>query len=217
MKKINRLHWSLPAVLSCLIILAGCSKDPLKNMSDEESRIYITNYDSAADFGSFHTYSISDSVAVIRNGNLEKHTLTETDAAFIQAVNDNMQQRGFQRVEKDQNPDLGINISSVFNNQTGIISYPSYWGYYNSFYDPYYWGYGGYDYYFPFVSYGVYQIREGALSIDMVNLRDVGKDNKIEGVWNGLIRGEGIFDASTAASQVTALFDQSPYLKRSNQ
>ena len=197
-------------------LLVGCSKDPLKNMTTEESRIYITNYDSSAHFGDFRTYNISDSVAVINNGTLQKRTLTEADAAFIQAVKDNMQERGYQLVGKDEQPDLGITISTIFNNQTGIISYPSYWGYYNSFWDPYYWGYGGYDYYFPYVSYAVYQIREGALSIDIVDLKDAGKDKKIEGLWNGLIRGEGIFNASGAAAQVKALFDQSPYL-RNNQ
>ncbi len=203
----------MSAITVASLLMAGCSKDPLKNMTTEESRIYITNYDKATDFNSFHTFSISDSVAVIKNGQLDKHTLTETDAAFLQAVKNNMQARGFQQVEKNQNPDLGINISSVFNNQTGIISYPSYWGYYNTFWDPYYWGYGGYDYYFPYVSYGVYQIREGALSIDIVDLKDAGKDNKIKGVWNGLIRGEAIFNVSSAESQVNTLFDQSPYLK----
>ena len=204
------------AFTACAALLGGCSKDPLKNMTTEESRIYITNYDSSAHFGDFRTYNISDSVAVINNGTLQKRTLTEADAAFIQAVKDNMQERGYQLVGKDEQPDLGITISTIFNNQTGIISYPSYWGYYNSFWDPYYWGYGGYDYYFPYVSYAVYQIREGALSIDIVDLKDAGKDKKIEGLWNGLIRGEGIFNASGAAAQVKALFDQSPYL-RNNQ
>ena len=36
---------------------------------------------------------------------------------------------------------------------------------------------------------------------------------KIAVVWNGLIRGEGIFDSSTADASVKALFDQSTYLQ----
>ena len=214
--KPNKIHLALAGGILCMGLLAGCTKDPLRNMSNEESRIYITNFDSTVHFAAFKTYSISDSVAVVNNGTLKEKTLTETDAAFLQAVKNNMQERGYELVSKDQHPDLGINVSSVFNNQTGVISYPSYWGYYNSYWDPYYWGYGGYDYYFPYASYAVYQIREGALSIDMVDLKDAGDDKKIEGVWNGLIRGEAIFNASTAAAQVKALFDQSPYI-RSNQ
>jgi len=214
--KQNTIYPVFIVCIVCIGLLGSCTKDPLKNMTNEESRIYITNYDSTVDFGFFKTYSISDSAAVVNNGSLQKKTLTETDAAFIQSINDNMQERGYERVGKDQHPDLGINISIVFNDQTGVISYPSYWGYYNSYWDPYYWGYGGYDYYFPYTSYAVYQIREGALSVDMVDLKDAGSNKKIEGVWNGLIRGEAIFNASTAASQVKALFDQSPYI-RNNQ
>ncbi|MCC7524081.1 MAG: DUF4136 domain-containing protein [Chitinophagaceae bacterium] len=210
--KQKKMFLALFGAIIGVSLLTGCSKDPLKNMTNEESRIYITNYDSTIHFSSFNTYSIADSVAVIKNGNLQKRTLSESDAAFIQAVKDNMNARGYQPVSNDAHPDLGINISKVYNDQTGVISYPSYWGYYNQFWDPYYWGYGGYDYYFPYVSYSVYQIREGALSIEMVDLKDAGSNKKIEGVWSGLIRGEAIFDASTASSQVKALFDQSPYI-----
>lgn len=210
--KQKKMFLALFGAIIGVSLLTGCSKDPLKNMTNDESRIYITNYDSTIHFSSFNTYSIADSVAVIKNGNLQKRTLSESDAAFIQAVKDNMNARGYQPVSNDAHPDLGINISKVYNDQTGVISYPSYWGYYNQFWDPYYWGYGGYDYYFPYVSYSVYQIREGALSIEMVDLKDAGSNKKIEGVWSGLIRGEAIFDASTASSQVKALFDQSPYI-----
>ncbi|MCO5240172.1 MAG: DUF4136 domain-containing protein [Chitinophagaceae bacterium] len=210
--KQNKFNLAISGGLLCITLLGSCSKDPLRNMTNEESRIYISNYDSTVHFSDYATFNIPDSVAVINNGKLEKRTLTETDAAFIEAVKNNMDLRGYRLVANNEHPDLGVNISRVFNSQTGIISYPSYWGYYGHFWDPYYWGYGGYDYYFPYVSYSVYQIREGALSIDMVDLKNAGSDKKIEGVWNGLIRGEAIFDASTAASQVKTLFDQSPYI-----
>ncbi|MBX3254597.1 MAG: DUF4136 domain-containing protein [Chitinophagaceae bacterium] len=207
-------HLAAP-VIAASALLSSCAKDPVKNLTDEESRIYITNYDSTASFGSFKTYSISDSVAVVSDGALKKKSLNETYAVFIQAVKDNMQQRGYQLVDKSAQPDIGINISEVVNSYTGVISYPSYWGYYDAYWDPYYWGYGGYNYYFPYASYAVYSIREGALSIDMVDLKDAGTDKQIKGIWNGLIRGSGIFDSKTAASQVNALFEQSPYIKAS--
>ena len=203
-------------IVGCAVVaimaLVSCSKDPLKNMSDDDSRIYITNYDSTVSFKTFKTFSISDSIAVISNGKAEKRISTEAEAAIIQAVKDNMQQRGFQLVTKDAYPDLGINVTKIISTQTGVVSYPSYWGYYDSYWDPYYWGYGGYNYYFPYSSYAVYQVREGALSIDMVDLKDALSSKTIKGVWNGLIRGEGIFTVANAASQVKALFDQSSYI-----
>ena len=128
------------------------------------------------------------------------------------ALKDAMQQRGYKLVSKDQNPDLGVSISRVYNTYTGVISYPSYWGYYNSYWDPYYWGYPGYGYDFPY-AYEVYQISEGALSIDIVDLKDANNNKKIKGLWNGLIRGEGVFNSNNVNSQIKALFDQSPYIK----
>ncbi len=107
---------------------------------------------------------------------------------------------------------MGVDISQIINTTTGVVSYPDYWGYYGSYYDPYYWGYGGYDYYVPY-AYDVYTVREGALAIDLLDLKNAATTNKINLVWTGMIRGEGIFNAATADSQVKALFDQSSYLK----
>ena len=47
--------------------LSSCTKDPLDNMTEEESRIYITNRDSTVSFSSYKTYSIADSVTLIDN------------------------------------------------------------------------------------------------------------------------------------------------------
>ncbi|NML20741.1 DUF4136 domain-containing protein [Pseudoflavitalea sp. G-6-1-2] len=196
-----------------VLVLAGCTKDPLKNMTEEESRIYITNRDSTANFSSYATFSVSDSVAVINNNKLEKKSLTDADAAFINATKANLQSRGYTLVTKDQHPDLGINISRVYNTYTGIVSYPDYWGGYPGIWDPWYWGYPGYGYGWGGF-YGVYSIKEGALSIDALDLKNAAADKKIKGIWNGLIRGSGIFRPGAGESQIKALFDQSPYFKK---
>jgi hypothetical protein len=54
------------------------------------------------------------------------------------------------------------------------------------------------------------------LSIDIIDLKDAATNQQLKGIWSGLIRGSGIFNANTAGSQVKALFDQSAYLQ-SNQ
>ena len=207
MKRKNVL-WMYVGLLG--ILFTSCSKDPLANLTPEESRIYITDHDSTQNFTNFHTFSISDSVAVLNNGQPSKQ-LNETDQAFINAVKTEMQNDGYTLVNKSANPDVGINITRIYNTSTGIISYNNYYDYYDSYWDPYYWGYSGYGYYSPY-SYATYSIKEGAISIDMLNLKDAAAKNKIEVVWTGLIRGSGIFSAATAAQQVKMLFDQSPYL-----
>jgi len=199
---------------ACTGILFGCSKEPLNNLNQEESRIYTTNSDTTTNFGNYKTYSISDSVAVLDNGKSSKE-LKPVDQAYVDAVNKYMQQRGYVLVSKQDNPDLGIDVNRIYNTSTGYFSYSDYWDYYDGYWDPYYWGYGGYGYYIP-TTFGIYQVTEGAISIDILDLKNAPSKNKIDIIWNGLARGEGIFDEANADGIVKALFDQSTYLQTNN-
>lgn len=202
----------LTGIVGLSAFITGCVKDPMNNLSPEESRIYITNFDSTASFSSFKTYSISDSVAVITDSHGGK-SATASDQAYVAAVKKYMGQRGYTLVARNQSPDLGVNVNRIYSTSTGVISYPDYWGYYGGYWDPYYWGYGGYGYYVPY-SYATYQITEGALSVDILNLKDAAANNNtIKVIWTGLVRGTGIFNAGVADGQVQALFSQSAYLK----
>jgi hypothetical protein len=203
----------LLAGLSLLAVLvAGCRKEPVNNLTEEESRIYITNHDSTVNFSNYQTFSIADSVAVI-DGNHVSGQFNATDQAFVTAVKNKMQQLGYTMVNKSEHPDLGISVSRIINTSTGVINYGDYWDDYGSFYDPFYWGYSGYGYGVPGWGLATYQVKEGLLSIDIVDLKNASSNNnQIKVLWNGMIRGSGIFDATTAASQVNALFDQSSYL-----
>jgi hypothetical protein len=201
-----------PLILAGVVfICTGCRKDPLDNLTTEESRIYITDHDSSVNFSSYKTYSISDSVAVIENGKATRE-LDNSGIAYIDAVKKYMTAAGYTLVGKNQNPDLGVNVNHIVNTSTGVITYGDYWDDYGGYWDPYYWGYPDYGYYVPY-GYSVYQINEGAVSIDLLDLKNAATNNKIDVIWTGLIRGPQIFDANIADSQVKALFNQSPYLK----
>jgi hypothetical protein len=152
-------------------------------------------------------------VAVINDNHSSKER-TDVDAAYITAVKKYMQQSGYTLVDKSQKPDIGVDVSRVYNT-TGVINYYDYSDYYDGYYVPYFWGYGGYGFYMPY-AYVVYQITEGAISIDMLDLKNAQSHQKINFIWTGLIRGEGIFSTGNADAQVKALFDQSTYLKTSN-
>ncbi|MFT3825247.1 MAG: DUF4136 domain-containing protein [Chitinophagaceae bacterium] len=200
--------------ISCIMSLfmySSCTKEPLNNLTDDEARIYITNHNDSVSFNSYTTFSVADSVAIISNNQLVKKSVTALDTAYINAVKAQMLARGYTEVARDGHPDLGISISQVYNTYTGVFNYYDYWGYYSGYWDPYYWGYPGYGYYFP--SYGVYQITDGAVSIDMIDLKNTaGKE--LKAVWNGLVRGAGTFNTSKAAGSVQALFAQSTYLTK---
>jgi hypothetical protein len=204
------------AALATTLAIASmsCQKEPINNLTPEESRIYVTNHDSSVNFSTYRTYNLTDSVAVIDNGHATKE-ITAADQAYIDAVDKYMQQRGYTKVSKDQSPDLALTVNRIYQTSTTAVSYGDYYDSYGGYWDPYYWGYYGYDYYVPY-GYAIYQITEGAISVDMLDLKDASGTHKINLVWNGLVRGEGIFNASNADTQVKALFDQSAYIQTNN-
>ena len=210
MKKIPLL---LIALAGLSVINTGCTKDPLDNINTDESRIYITDHDSSVNFSNYKTYSISDSVAVIDNGQSQTQ-LNDVDQAYIDAVKKYMTAAGFTLVQKDQNPDLGLDVNHIISTSTGVISYGDYWDDYGGYWNSDYWGYPDYGYYIPY-AYSVYHVKEGAISVDVLDLKNAADNKKINVIWTGLIRGEGIFNSNIADTQVKALFDQSSYLKTS--
>ena len=207
----KRIIMTLIGFTAVSVLYTSCTKDPVTNLNTEESRIYITDHDSSVNFSNYNTYSISDSVAVIQNGSSSRE-LDTVDQAYIDAVKKYMNMAGYTLVSKNQNPDLGVDVNHIINTSTGVISYGDYWYNYGGYWDPYYWGYPDYGYYVPY-AYSTYQVKEGALSIDILDLKNATKNNNINVIWTGMIRGSGILNSSVADSQVKALFDQSTYLK----
>lgn len=211
MKK--RFHIARPAALALLVLaLAGCGKSALNHLSPEESRIYITNRDSTANFADYKTFSIVDSVAVIQNSQQSDRELTDGDARLLQLVTDQMTSRGYIKVSSDQHPDLGINVSRISNSYLNVVQYPYDWWNNPAYWDGGYWGYGGYGYYFP-PTFGYYQTREDILTIDVIDLKNAQKEQQLTGVWNATLKGEQVLDPDNYPTEITAVFDQSPYLK----
>lgn len=192
--------------------LSSCTKDPLRNLSEEESRIYVTNRDPNANFGTYKTYSIPDSVYVINNNSFSGGQATAWDVQALAAVRSALESRGYVRVQRSQSPDLGINVSRLYNTTTSLVNLQDYWGGYGGYYDPYYWGYGGYGYGYPSV-YGLVESTEAMVSVDVLDLKNASANRTINVVWNGLVRGPGIFTSAAVNSGIQALFAQSPYLK----
>lgn len=204
----GKLIYLLGAIIPALL---SCSKDVVRNLDTEEKLLYITKPAASVDFSSYATFSLADSVAVISNNQLVERVRTDYDAALITAFAAEMQSRGYTRVSNADSPDLGITISRIYNDYTGIIDYSDYWGGYGGYWDPYYWGYPGYDYYFPPV-YGTYTVTEGGVAIDMFDLKNAAGSNQLSQVWSGLVRGSGTFTTARTAAHAKALFEQSPYI-----
>lgn len=193
-------------------LVTGCRKDALDSLETEERRIYITNRDESVDFGSFSTFSIANNVVVV-DGSSSQQQLTAADQAYLDAFTQAMQERGYTLVDKTASPDLGVQVSRIIRTSTGVMSVPDYYGYW----DPFYWnsgfgsGFGGWG--APTFWYTTtYQVREGMLAFDLIDLKNATANNNLRVIWNGLIRGAGLNTAASAPSQVTQLFQQSAYI-----
>jgi hypothetical protein len=198
-----------------LLLATSCRKDVLNNLTDSEARVYITQHDSTKSFSNYTTFRVADSVSVIQNGDAAGRMRTAYDSTLINAVRTAMVQRGFQlQTNPAIRPDIGVNVTRISNSYTGVVSYGGYWGDYLSYWDPYYWGYGGYGYNFPY-TFGTYSYREGAVSIDMLDLKNPNTaNNSISTIWTGLGRGTGIFTTANVPEIVDNLFNQATYLRK---
>jgi len=198
--------------LTSVALLSSCTKDPMSNLSEEESRIYITNKNNSADFSTYKTYSIPDSVYVVSNNQFQGGQATTWDLQALAAVRNALESRGYVRVSRSQSPDLGINVSRLYNTTTNVVDMQNYWGGYGGYYDPYYWGYGGYGYGYPSY-FALVESTEALMSVEMLDLKNAAANQTINVIWNGVIRGSGVFTSNAVTSGVQALFQQSPYIK----
>lgn len=211
----KRVMYLTCAALGLIISFSSCSKDPLKDMTDEESRIYVTNRADSTDFTSYKTFSIADSVVVASNVNGPGRALTDYDKKLISDIGAQMVARGYTQVDKNGKPDLAINLTRIDNTYSSVYYDPGYWDGFGDYYDPFYWGYGGYGYYWPSY-YQVYQ-KERSTSVDLIDLKNATNDSKqLKVIWNAMFRGSGVWDVNNVDSMVTAVFAQSTYLKAGN-
>lgn len=195
------------------LLFSACRKEPLNDMTEEESRIYVTNYDEEADFTAYGTFSIVDSVAVISNNDATRE-LTDYDVKLLAAIRSNLIARGYAEVDKDADPDLAVNVARINTTSTSVY-YPGYWAGWPGYWDPGYWGFPGWGYYFP-PYYSVFRYNERSVAIDMVDLKSPPKEeDKLTAVWNAMLRGTGVWNSANIDTMIQAVFDQSAYLTTS--
>jgi hypothetical protein len=199
-------------VAMVVLVVAGCRKNPLNNLTEEEQRIYITNYDKTTRFNTFTSFSISDRITVVDNNN-SRQQLTPADQALIQSLSRGLQSRGFRTATSATTADLGVQVSRIVRTTTGFVTGPDYWG----MWDPGYWGYNSWGSGFGggwgpgFTTVMPYEVREGMLAIDIIDLKSSSGNPRI--VWNALVRGPGLASPATVDNIVENLLKQSPYLQ----
>ena len=222
-KFMRRPVWALAAVavaLSLGVGLSACTSSATNDLSPQDSNVFITNHDKQADFSQYKTFSLPDSVLVESNDSYRTSALS-IEQQLVSRVATELTNRGFTRTNAGQRADLGVAITRVNNQYTGVTTNP-YGGYYGN-----YWGggYGGYGGLYSPSYYQYYTVSDQSWRIEIVDLKNRpittpntdpnAPQNKLRVLYSARLRGNGIFDSSAINDIIGNVFAQSPYLKAS--
>ena len=199
------------ATTACLI---SCQTEP-DGLRLLDELVISTNFDPEVAFSSYTTYAIpTDTIGFISNTNPNDTILVANQAnkyypkQVLERVRSNMNSRGYTAVDRDEDPDLGVNVYIVkdFNVFQQVV-YPNYYSYY--------YGYGSY-YSYPYIN--TYAYNTGALVVEIVDLKNVTPDNKVKVIWNAYM-GDVYSTIDLVQQSLDAIdqaFVQSNYLDHGN-
>jgi hypothetical protein len=177
----KRYSWIL---IGLTVLAMACEQKP-DNLKLVDEFVVSTNYDPDAQFSSYTTYAIPDDTIGFSSNQVNDTILTYKDSDFprivLQALRAQIDDRGYTRVSRKANPDIGVNVTLVndFNLFQQVV-YPG--GYYGGGYYGGYYGYGGGYYYQPYVN--TYAYNNGVLIIELIDLKNRTPDNKVKVIWN---------------------------------
>lgn len=140
----------IPLLLAVFAVtLASCEKDPDMDKLDNNYLVY-TNYDKKADFKTFETYYLPDSILVIGDKENAEYWKDENAQEILSAYVANMNSRGYIRVDDREEADLGLQVSYVRSTYY-FTDYgrPEWWWNYPGYWDAPYWGNWG-GWYYPY-------------------------------------------------------------------
>ncbi len=196
-----------------LFIAVSCEKYP---DSGELNPDYLvtTDYKSDANFQSYSTFYISDSIRLVSD--LTSDTVwKDADAkALVDQIVADMTARGYTRTNNLATASLGFQVTAVRDLYVVYGADPYWWWYYP------YWDWGWYPYYpyYPYPYYISYSYVTGALMIELADLQNKDALGKVPMVWNvfttGLLYSNTQYNMQLVEQAIDQAFTQSPYLKK---
>ena len=212
-------------ILPLGFIIGSCDLYPDSKARVEDLDLVITVYDDQANFQTYNTYAIVDTVRQITDDTVNVSSSNdpidqEINDLILLSIETNMTALGYQKVDQANQADLAINVGIIVN-EFGITGgYPIYKYYYPPYWycSGYYWGYPGYGYGYPYPPvYRVQVYKVGTLIIDIIDLGNVNiGDQTIATVWTGTII--GLLESNTQDLKkrikdgIDQAFEDSPYL-----
>jgi hypothetical protein len=197
----------------------ACQKEPYSQDGDGEYLVY-TSPAKDVNFSDFRTFDIADSVLVIGQTEKPYYSKSNNALALIQAYRTNMEKMGYIYLPSNPDAELGIQITYVEKTEKFVRYYddPYWWLDYPGYWPAGYWGnWTGWYYPYPVT----YTYTTNALIADMVDLTEGEENGKLKIVWSCYIGGPASasisYDVKRMTQAVDQAFEQSQYLKQSNQ
>jgi Domain of unknown function (DUF4136) len=203
------------ALISIVTLLWSCQTEP-DNLKLYDELVVSTNFDPEVAFSSYVTYAIpTDTIGFVSDSNPNDTILVAgSNNSFyprkvLERIMQNLDDRVYTRVSRDQDPDLGVNVYVVedLNVFQQIIDPGNYY--------PYYYGYGSY-YSYPYIN--TYAYNTGTLIVEIVDLKNTTPDNKVRVIWNAYMG--DVYSALNIEEQsleaIDQAFVQSNYLVNEN-
>ncbi len=210
--------WIILFFLGILIFNACKDPDPVNDLEPFQKDLYISNRDASVNFSDYKTYFLLDTLQLIAKDTIRINKDYLTERLIIQAIDSNLQNYGFAKVNKDQHPDVAVVASVLRFKESVPLSYsptlfgPGVFGYASSSE----FGFPGYQYSAP-DNFGFYSFDIGSLTIDMLDLKNAPSAGKLNVIWNGIIAGSAndslVTNPQRVLTGINVLFEQSPYLK----
>jgi hypothetical protein len=196
----------------CSVVVLACRKTP------DTSQLTVnfvvqTSKEPNADFGSYKTYYIADTIARITTDPNDSLWIGPDAKQLVDAVKGNMNARGYTFVAtRYSHPDLGLGLT-VLKDLNITVMYPGYWwGYWGGCY----WGYCGYPPYYPYYGPVVYSVPTGTIVLDMIDLKNAATNEKLYVPWASVMSGGLGYtsdDLQLGVEAINQAFDQSPYIQ----
>lgn len=159
---------------AAIVVAGACMNEP---GLDERlaQRIVVTKFDPTANFSSFSTFAVPDTVVFLRKldgGPSDPSSVETLNPAvadpILREVTSQLTSRGYTLVDRTAGPDLGVAVTAVSQLRTETVQYGEWWD--SGSASPSFWGYSGVGVVAPF-AYTTFAWRSGTLLIELDDLR----------------------------------------------
>jgi hypothetical protein len=208
-------------LIPLISLLTGCYPDKLDYV--DEYDMAGTLYDEEADFSSYTTFHVLDTVMHLTEDGEDDPSLSrEHDEFILETIRQNMVDNGYTELASPDSlniPDLEIFVQVMSQDFYTYYSYwYNYWGYYPGW-NYWYPGWGGWYPGYPWYPGYVSSYSTGSLIVEMLDTEVPLDQSERPGmVWAGIVNGLLTDNTSNTRArldkQLNQLFVQSPYLKK---